>query len=81
MNSRYYAIYINKRGKLQTVVEIEKFSRLARFVTETEQYRVNTHNECEVKITARSVCSKDELPLEEFKAANMDQVRRLALGG
>jgi len=80
MNSTYFVIEIYKRGQLQTIVEMEKLSRVARFTLDTEQYRVNTHYECKVCINLAYVCGKQMIGLEQFTADSMDDVKRLALG-
>ena len=80
MNSTYFVIEIYKRGQLQTVVEKEKMSSVARFVLDTEKHRVKTHYECKVCINLAYVCGKQMIGLEQFTADNMEDVKRLALG-
>lgn len=79
MQSYYFVVEIYRRKQLQAVVEMDEFSRMARFVVETEQYRCKTHAECEVHVSKAFVSYNGRALLEVFNADNMDELKRVAL--
>jgi len=79
LKSYYFVIEIYRRGKLNTIVEMEKLSRVAGFLLKSEKNHVESHYDCTVTINITYVSSNQMICLDRFKAVDMDEIKRLAL--
>lgn len=80
MPSYYFTILCYKRGRLEWVVEMEKLSRVVRFVLNSEAHRAKSHHECEIHIQKDYVSAPGaSVDLEIFKAYNPKALMRIAL--
>lgn len=81
MQAYYYIVEIYVRGQLKTIIEMEKLSRVSRFVLDSEQYRTGKFYDCRVDIHLAYVSSNQRVGMEQFTCKDTDAVTRLALGG
>ncbi len=79
LKSYYFVIEIYRRGQLNTIVEMEKLSRVASFLLKSEKNHVKTHYDCTVTVNLAYVSSKQIHCLDRFNAVDMDEIKRLAL--
>lgn len=79
LKSYYFVIEIYRRGQLNTIVEMEKLSRVAAFLLKSEKNHVPSHYDCTVTVNLAYVSSKQMHCLDRFHAVDMDEIKRLAL--
>ena len=79
LQAYYFVVEIYHRGKLNTIVEMEKLSRVAAFLLKSEKNHVQSHYDCTVTINLAYVSNKQMYCLDRFHAVDMDEIKRLAL--
>ena len=86
MQSYYFTIICYKRGAMEWVVEMEKLTRVAQFLIQTEKYRPKSigksrrKGDCEIHVIKDWVSIPNaSQTIDTFRASDSQAMKRVAL--